>query len=284
MTQIITCIDGSAASDAVRQYGVWAARRLTAPLTFLHVLDERSYPVATDASGNIGLGSREHLLEELAKLDHERAKIALQHGEHMLEAAQQHALAAGVEQVQWRQRHGDLAESVAALQADTRLIVLGLHGEQTSEKPELLGTHIETVIRTASKPVLLTALEYQEPTSVLFAFDGSETAQKGIAMVAQSPLFLGLPIHVVAVSSNPTQELQQQLHAAAKVLAEAGHEVVTKVLAGEVEPTLHGYQAEAGLDMLVMGAYGHSRLRQFLLGSTTTHMLRKSVTPVLVLR
>ncbi|WP_432205725.1 universal stress protein [Enterococcus faecalis] len=53
---------------------------------------------------------------------------------------------------------------------------------------------------------------------------------------------------------------------------------------GEVESVLHAYQAEHGIDLLVMGAYGHSRIRQFLVGSTTTTMLRTSTLPVLLLR
>lgn len=58
----------------------------------------------------------------------------------------------------------------------------------------------------------------------------------------------------------------------------------TAIRDGEVEPTLHAYQAEHGIDLLVMGAYGHSRIRQFLVGSTTAHMLRTTTTALLLLR
>ncbi|MCT7085102.1 universal stress protein, partial [Salmonella enterica] len=44
------------------------------------------------------------------------------------------------------------------------------------------------------------------------------------------------------------------------------------------------YQTEHGIDLLVMGAYGHSRIRQFLVGSTTRTMLRTATMPVLLLR
>ncbi|MFZ3184338.1 MAG: universal stress protein [Pseudomonas sp.] len=47
---------------------------------------------------------------------------------------------------------------------------------------------------------------------------------------------------------------------------------------------LHAYQAEHNIDLLVMGAYGHSRIRQFLVGSTTTSMIRTTITPLLLLR
>ncbi|TZG31610.1 universal stress protein, partial [Halomonas eurihalina] len=49
-------------------------------------------------------------------------------------------------------------------------------------------------------------------------------------------------------------------------------------------PTLHAYQEEQNIDLLVMGAYGHSRIRHLLVGSTTTVMLQRAEVPVLLLR
>ncbi len=49
----------------------------------------------------------------------------------------------------------------------------------------------------------------------------------------------------------------------------------------QVLPELVKRQSPA---LLVMGAYGHSRLRQWLVGSTTTSLLRLSEVPVLILR
>jgi len=42
--------------------------------------------------------------------------------------------------------------------------------------------------------------------------------------------------------------------------------------------------AALSIDLLVMGVYGHSRIRQFLVGSTTTQMLRTTTSPLLLLR
>ncbi|PTB87697.1 universal stress protein UspA [Pseudidiomarina aestuarii] len=283
MSQVIACIDGSATTVAVCDYSAWAAMQLDAPLLLLHVLDDKRYPAATDLSGNIGLGSREQLLDELAALDEQRAKLALQQGHGMLESAKARALEDGVATVQMRQRHGDLNESLQDLESDTRLVVLGLHGEDSSTNPQLIGSHVETVIRTAHRPLLLTPDTYKQPRSAMIAYDGSATTQKGVQMVAQSPLFKGMPVHVVMVDAD-TVDNREKLTWAEKLLNSHGHEVVTALRAGEVEPTLHGYQTEQDIDVLVMGAYGHSRLRQFLVGSTTTAMLQTSTRPVLVLR
>ncbi|MNR67562.1 Universal stress protein family protein [compost metagenome] len=51
-----------------------------------------------------------------------------------------------------------------------------------------------------------------------------------------------------------------------------------------MEETLLAYQAEHAIDLLVMGAYGHSRMRQYLVGSTTSHLLRDCPSALLILR
>ncbi|MCY1544084.1 Universal stress protein family protein [compost metagenome] len=68
------------------------------------------------------------------------------------------------------------------------------------------------------------------------------------------------------------------------MLQGSASEVHLAIRAGEVEPALHTYQTEQGIELLVMGAYGHSRIRQFLVGSTTSQLLRSSTGPLLILR
>lgn len=128
MSDVLACIDGSPASQAVCDYAAWASRRLDAALTLLHVLDPQRYPQQRDFSGSIGLGSREHLLDELALLDQQRHRLAMEQGRLMLEAARDRVHADGVARVQLRQRHGDLLDNLLELQDDTRLLVIGRQG------------------------------------------------------------------------------------------------------------------------------------------------------------
>lgn len=125
--------------------------------------------------------------------------------------------------------------------------------------------------------------QFTAPHNVLMAFDGSNTARKGVEMLAKSPLFEGATCHVVIVGAE-TAENRSQLNWALETLREAGHTAEGAIRAGEVEETLRTYKQEHSIDMLVMGAYGHSRIRHLLVGSTTTAMLRKAQLPVLILR
>ncbi|MGK9066226.1 universal stress protein [Stutzerimonas chloritidismutans] len=283
MNLVMACIDGSPQAAAVCDCAAWASRKLDAPLTLLHVLDQQQYPAAGNLSGIIGLGSREYLLEELAALDEKRSKLALEEGRMMLDAARQRAITAGVAQPVVRQRHGDLVESLRELESDIRLLVIGKQGEDSGADTALIGSHLESVIRTLHRPILVTPTGFTAPDSVMLAFDGSATTRKGVEMIASSPLFKGIPIHLVMVGAD-TGDSRALLESARDALRAAGFEVQIAIRAGEVEPTLHAYQAEHRIGLLVMGAYGHSRIRQFLVGSTTTNMIRTTTTPLLLLR
>ena len=283
MNQIMACIDGSAQAAAVCDCAAWASLQLDAPLTLLHVLDQQQYPAAGNLSGIIGLGSREYLLEELAALDEKRSKLALEEGRMMLASARQRVITAGIAQPDVRQRHGDLLETLRDLQADIRLLVIGKQGEDSGNDLQLIGSQLESVIRTLHRPILVTPASFSVPTSVMLAFDGSDTSRKGVEMLASSPLFKGIPIHLVMVGDD-NGEHRALLDSARDALVSAGFDVHIALRSGEVEPALHAYQAEHQIGLLVMGAYGHSRIRQFLVGSTTTRMIRSTTTPLLLLR
>lgn len=283
MTHVMACIDNSQSSLAVCDYAAWASQQLNAPLTLLHVLDEEKYPASADLSGAIGLGSREHLLEELATLDAQRARLALEQGQHMLKKARERTVICGAAFPELKQRHGHLIESLVDLQDDIRLLVIGRVGEDSTRGMHSLGSQIEAVVRTIHRPILITSSSYKKPEKVMLAFDGSPTAHKTVELLAASPLCKNLPIHLVMVGAD-SEGNREALEKAQSTLMNARFVVQAQIVKGEVEAALHVYQAEHGIDLLVMGAYGHSRIRQFLVGSTTTTMLRTATMPVLLLR
>lgn len=283
MANVVACIDGSRSTAAVCDYAAWTSLRLTEPLVLFHVLDQMRYPAEPDLAGSIGLGTREHLLEELAELDQKRSRIALDQGRHMLEAAAVRVRDDGVDPIHQRQRHGDLADSLLDIEDEIRLLVMGLHGESSTDRDVHVGSQLETVIRTLHRPILLVPDEFTPPRNAMLAFDGSETARRGVDLLSNSPIFRDFPLHLVLVGTE-TDENWALLRDAERKLSAAGCEVHLAIRAGDVEKTLHAYQEEQGIDLLVMGAYGHSRIRQFLVGSTTTNMLKTSRSPLVILR
>lgn len=282
MNNVIACIDGSSAAASVCDYAAWAAARLSAPLTLLHVLDQSRYPVENDLSGKLGVDAREHLLSELAELDIRRNKLALEQGALMLEEARQRVVASGIADPVLRQRHGHLLDSLAELEDDTRLLVIGKQGEEHSDSVHI-GDNVERLVRALHRPILIALGEFKPPQVVMLAFNSSEITRKGVELLANSPLFKGLSVHLVSVGKD-AQALKKDMEWAEKAIREAGHDIQCTVIDGEIEPALHDYQQAHNVDMVVMGAYGHSRLREFFVGSTTNNMIKNATVPHLLLR
>lgn len=168
--------------------------RYALPLALLHVLDRAQYLIPGDLSGSVGLGSRERLLDELTRLDEQRARLAREQGEHMLAAAQQRAAAAASVQASVLQRHGNLVDTLRDLETDMRLLVIGKQGEHTSSIG--VGSQVESVARTLHGPMLIATGAYKEPKRAVIAFDGSETAHMTVQLIGHSALFQGLDCYL----------------------------------------------------------------------------------------
>lgn len=282
MKHVFACVDGSASTTAVCDYASWAAQRLATPLTLFHVLDELRYPLHSELTGNIGLGDQQQLLEQLAELDSQRNQLALEHGRNMLEAGHRRANENGVNEVFTRQHHGQLPRALADVEASIRLLVVGLHGVDSNDSARC-GRQLEPLVRQLQKPTLVTPKTFRAPGTVMLAFDGSDASRKGVKLLAESPIFKGMPITLVSVGER-THEAEAALEAAANHLREHRHQVDSDIVQGDVATALLDYQQQHRIDLVVMGAFSHSRARQWFLGSTTRKLLQSAEVPLLLLR
>jgi nucleotide-binding universal stress UspA family protein len=280
MTPILVCTDGSRYAPSVYQHARWAAERLGAPVEVVHIIERRTTPDARDLSGSIGFDANAELLEELTRLDEAQARVARLRGEAILNDAREKLDWPGVTLTQ---RHGSLVEALAQAEAGASLVVIGKRGEHADFSKGHLGSNLERVIRSATIPVLVAAREFRPLGRCLIAFDGGPSALKAVEHAARQPLLRGLECHLVAVGS-PGGELARSLEIAATALRGAGGEVTADLLPGDADEVIAAEVAGRGIDLLVMGAYGHSRVRRFILGSTTTHLIRTCQVPVLIFR
>ena len=277
--RVVAAIDASAYTGSVCRHAAWAAGRLGAPLSMVHVIDPADRVAPLDLAGNLILGEREALLRELGELDATRAKLAQQHGRLLLQQARQ---LAGVDTADLRLRHGALVDTLVGLEDEVRLFVVGKRGEHADFARGHLGREVERVVRSVHRPLLVASRTFQPIQRVLVAYDGSATTRKALAMVAESPLLRGFDIHLVTVGGGEGSE--RELGDAARVLDGAGLRATTEVIDGHPDEALAAYVDRQRIDLLVMGAYGHSRIRQLIVGSTTTAVMRNCQVPVLLLR
>jgi len=281
--QVFACIDGSRSSVAVTDYAIWASQALNAKLIFLHAINNPHAPVQTDLSGTTGLGMREKLLEQLVELEEQRGKLERERGRAILADVIARAREKGVENPGELLRNGKIVDVIMELEPQARLLVLGKQGKDGDMVARHVGSHLESILRLIHKPVLVTPLKFKQPESFLIAYDGSPTAYKLVERVSQSPFLKGLPVHILMVG-NDTQANWEKLHAAKTELGKNGFETYVAIRPGKVDEAISLYVEEKGIDLLAMGAYGHSRIRQLVLGSTTTKMIMKAAVPLLVLR
>lgn len=281
--KIIALIDGSVYAASVCDHAAWIARRTGAPVELIHVLGRRDVSDRQDHSGTIALGARTSLLEQLAELDAQRAKLISHRGRAILEDAQALLEKAGVTEITTRLRHGDIVEAVADVEGEARVIVIGKRGEAADFAKGHLGSNLERIVRASHKPVFVASRAFKPVRQVLVAYDGGASAMKAIDHIARSPLFQGLGVHVVTVGT-ATPEVTRGLADAGAMLQVAGIEAETSVLPGQPETVLAKLVEEGRFDMLVMGAYGHSRIRSLIIGSTTTAMIRACKVPVVLMR
>lgn len=284
-THTIACVDGSGLTQSVCDYAAWSAQRLGNALVLLNVLDDVRTPNDMDFSGNIGVDTRQNLLLELAEIEEKRAKLSRRQGLMVLDAAERHVKEkfSTLTEIVTRQRHGDLVDTVLAVQDETRLLVIGKQGRHGEGVGQHIGHQVERVIRAVSRPVWVVTGKFSAPEKIMIAYDGSATARKATEMVADSPLFVGIPIHLVMVGSENNDNLAD-LNWARERLEEKGFNVQSELLQGNVEDTLLEYAEDNQLDAIVAGAYGHSKIREFFVGSHTNKLLMNSKVPLLLLR
>jgi nucleotide-binding universal stress UspA family protein len=279
--KIIALVDGSIYSESVCAHAAWIATRTGAPVELIHILGRRDAPETTDLSGSIRLGARSKLLEDLAELDAQRAKLVGHRGRAILDDARAFVEEAGAKDVTTRLRRGDVVETISEIEGEARVIVIGKRGEAADFAKGHLGSNLERIVRTAKRPVFVAARAFSPIKSVLVAYDGSRQAMKAVDQIARSPLFSGLAVTVVTVGGE-TPATRKGLDDAKAMLKAAGIAAETRMIEGRPEDVLRGLVDGEGFGLLVMGAFGHSRIRSFVIGSTTTEMVRSCQVPVLM--
>jgi len=284
VTNLIALIDGSIYSQSVCDHAAWAAGRMGASVQVVHAIGRRDTPSApVNLSGSIGLGARSELLEELAELDAQKAKLSQQRGRILLDEARARLAENGVESVATTLRNGDVVETVQELEKEADLIVIGKRGEAADFAKLHLGSNLERVVRSVHQPILVAARSFKPVERFLIAFDGGTSAMKAVDHVARSWLFAGLECRLLMAGAD-TPEARKRLDDAAALLRAAGYEVQADIEPGGASAAIAKRVESDGIDLLVMGAYGHSRIRTMIIGSTTTEMIRSCLIPVMLFR
>ena len=278
MNRVIACIDSSPCIEAVAEAAAWVAKQTQRELVLLQILDY--YPASYhlgENSGVIGFESNAMLLKELAELEQKQSELALDYSNNLLKHIS--------ELIEKRygltstkiQEKGDFLEQSFNILKENDVVIIGRVGQRAGEKNKPTGSNVENFIRGANCTVITVGEHFEAPRRFNFAYEYSPTCQKMLQRIAQSDLLKTLQCHLLYVGDHPEMLTEPE-----KYLKDAGIEVVSVYRYGDVAQNILEYQAEHKIQLIVLGAFSHSKIHQFFLGSITTTIFRNANVPLLV--
>ena len=276
---ILLCTDGSPAAEVAGDYAIWFARKLGASLRALYVTDVRLLegPWLADLSGAVGAQPYSALLPQLQKIQEEKAQM-------ILAATRERCDKSGVS-CEAIHETGSLLPAILDHEEQADLVVLGQRGEHAQWSGEMLGSSVERVVRASVKPCLVTPGKFHEISHMLIAYDGSDESSKALRTGIALAETLGVEVTITMVATLGGEDAAAALLEKAKQRALGGNvKANVEVLHGDPEEGILQLRETVGADLIVMGAYGHTRIRELILGSTTSHVIRKAAVPVLLVR
>jgi len=189
---------------------------------------------------------------------------------------------------QWRAPEGNPADVLAVHARCTDLLVISQAGEQLSDS--VIAPHLTaSIIMTSGRPVLVVPNAGEFPRigrRILFCWDHGREAARALADAAP---FLTRAESVVALTLDPSsvelrrrQTVEGDLQAYFLAHGYAAPKVETRDTQGVgMGNSILNAAADHGCDLIVMGLYGHSRAREWVMGGASRTMLASMTAPVL---
>ena len=164
---------------------------------------------------------------------------------------------------------------------------LAVVDQAVSETNAVQGVIVEAALFDSGRPVICVPYIQKEPLKldrVMVCWDGSWVAARAIGD-AMPLLQRAGRVEVVIVTKERGKQDQIEGADMGEHLARHGLNVeVKRIPTGDIDVAamLLSHAADEGIDFIVMGGYGHSRLREFVLGGVTRSILQSMTAPVLM--
>jgi nucleotide-binding universal stress UspA family protein len=178
------------------------------------------------------------------------------------------------------------AEAAAAVGASARLYDLTIVLQPEFDLGSFDNTIPQEILFQSGGPVLFVPYTHKgpfEPRHVGIAWDGSRLAARALRDAAP---FLASAEAVTIISINEGKTPAEASAAALLPhLARRGRSARVEAMSadrGDIQPTILSVAADTGIDLIVMGGYGHSRLQERVLGGVTRGMLQSMTVPTLM--
>jgi nucleotide-binding universal stress UspA family protein len=281
--RIVAGIDGSPFSLAAFQYALDLAQRTRAEVRVVFALDARKtdLPIIYTASHFDYGFERVYIPPEPGlKGFYDKVKADLRtFAENCLEQCRSQALEGKVP-LSTSLREG-LPSAILTEEARSGdLLVMGQKGENAHFDRAIVGSTTEDVVRSSPRPVLVCPREFASPRRLLFPYDGSPSAENALQFCVNALGGIWDEVLVLTVA----EELRETLPFEAELSYLGAHGVPYRLLVEEGGPvdTIPRVAEREKAGIILIGSHGKRKIRDYLLGSTASHLIRRSNLPVLV--
>ncbi len=275
MKSICLPVDGSIYTDSQLRHAITFARAFDATVRVLSIIDVRllDWAVVMGTNGFVPVVPSSVYKEESKRILEEKSQAVLEKCATILT---ENKVAYTTQQIQ-----GAPADVICEQAHHVDIIFIGARGEFAKWKRNLVGATVDAVVRQWPKPILITPQKYQPIKKILFAYDGSDRSNRALQLVGYCASHLDLPVCVLTVSDK--EGLRKRVLAeAGTYLDNYGAKAELIGVPGSPEKEIIRLAAERECNFMIMGAFGHSRIREAILGSTTEQIMRSAQLPVLL--
>lgn len=280
--RILAAIDQSIYAQSVIEHAAWVAAQSGAEIDLLHVISPAEMQARSLAvAGPVVAGGAPFLAQELAHGNREEIDDARIKAEVQFTEARTTLAARGLTLARARIVEGDLPQIIAAENDTADLVIIGKRGENADLARLPLGSNVERVVRASSNPVLVVPRTFRDISRCLVAFDSDSSSAASVDTLVSAGLVKPMPCTLLHVGP-ADDELQGLLSAAADKLQGAGFEVHTELADGDPERVIPVRVVEDNIDLVIMGAFGRSRIKTLIFGSLTSEVTRGCQTPLLL--
>jgi nucleotide-binding universal stress UspA family protein len=275
--RILVGIDMSGHSRVAQSYAFYLSRRLGASLIGLHVIDIVSIEGSFfhDISGSLGL---EPYLDYSSKM----REVLTARGQAILDQFAQAARREGVA-IETALEIGIVANQICERAKSADISMIGHRGVNERFSTGLLGSTAESVARKCPRPLFVSPRVFREIRRPVLAYDGSQRAARAMRAAAEISALLEVPLAVITVARDP--RLGQKVLDEARTYLES-HRISTEfqLIGGNAHEEIIAFLKKYDADLLFIGAYGHSRIIEMVIGSNTEYVMRNAECPLFLSR
>lgn len=287
MKSILALVGGGERDAVILQTALAAARPLAAHVDFLHVHVPAAQAARHDGTAFARGAGLRNALEELDKDACSFAELAARNVRALCESAAVRLCdapdgTAGLTACFREERSSEL-DRLTFHARHSDLLVIGRAKQTQGLAPDTL----EHLILNSGRPILVAASSAPQKLTGTILVCWKECPTAARALAAAMPLLAKAERVVFAsVAERSDTAAQEAVEDLAQRFAWSGVPVETQLVAADGRPqpaVLATLANDCGADLIVMGAYSHSRARSLIFGSCTEAFLEDSDRPILLM-